>query len=167
MSLIKINGDIDGIRETTYEEAKISYDNGKTVYTFNFDGKKDSDSFIAVRKSDGVSLYKSATQSYFVAEDDLLIVARHENLIKLYRSLGIQAPAKSFIRPVEATNKIVFGELPFYIIPNCTAFYHAQFDHNPKTIDDLTTEELKGKLRSIKKYVCQSEDANIGEEDWR
>ena len=111
MGFIKINGDIDGIRETTYEEAKISYDNGKTVYTFNFDGKKDSDSFIAVRKSDGVSLYKSATQSYFVAEDDLLIVARHENLIKLYRSLGIQAPAKSFIRPVEATNKIVFLSL--------------------------------------------------------
>lgn len=40
MSFIKINGDIDGIRETTYEEAKISYDNGKTVYTLNFYGKK-------------------------------------------------------------------------------------------------------------------------------
>ena len=136
MSFIKINGEIEGIRETTYAEARISYENGKTVYTLSFDGKKDSNSFIAARKSDGALLFKSTTQSYFVAEDDLLIVTRHENLIKLYRSIGIQAPAKSFIRPVEATNKIVFGELPFYIIPNCTAFYHAQFDHNPKTIDD-------------------------------
>ncbi|WP_195395349.1 hypothetical protein [Holdemania sp. 1001302B_160321_E10] len=167
MSLIKINGDIDGIRETTYEEAKICYDNGKNVYTLSFSGKKECDGFIAIRKSDGMSLFKSTSLSYFVGIDDVMIVTRHDNLIRLYRSLGIQAPVKGFIRPVEVTNKIVFGELPFYIIPNCTAFYHAQFDHNPKTIDDLTVEELLSKTRSIKRYVCTSSDANIGEEAWK
>lgn len=90
-------------------------------------------------------------------EDQTMIVTRHPALVEFYRRRGVTGLHKQYVRPIEVTGKVIFGELPFYMIPNCKAFYHTQFDFNPALMDSISVEDLEKYKKTTKRYTAEAE----------
>lgn len=135
--------------EVTAAHAKLEHENGSTVYI------EQNDCYLISRQdSDNDKMPLLIDARYYLKKDgNPFIVTRHENLARFYKELlGDDVEVKEFIRPVECTGRTVFGEIPFYMIANCDCFIHAQFNMNPKIMDEVPYEEFKAAFAGFKKY---------------
>lgn len=135
--------------EVMPSQAKQEWESGNTVYI------EQNDCYLRSRQSyESEKMPMIIGARYYLKQDGKpFVVTRHENLARLYKELlGDDVEIKEFVRPVECTGRTVFGELPFYMIANCDCFIHAQFNMNPRILDEAPYEELKAAFAGFKKY---------------